>query len=274
MMEHAPHLKLLAVMATGTDWVDREYCAKRGISVINCPQSNIPAVAEHVLGLYFAARKRIVEMHLRTTTTDDWAELGSLTKRFGGGPPLSCSQETLGIVGYGAFGKRIEMMAKAVGFGAVVVAERKGVTYRREERVAFHEALARATVLVLCCPRDPSTINMIGEAELQAMRKDALLINVARGGIVNEVALAKALRQGWIGSAGTDVFEQEPGIRGSPLLPRHGAEPVPNLTISPHRAWCSKITTTTLQRLLKEGVDSWAAGKPVYMVVHNGEIYK
>lgn len=134
-------------------------------------------------------------MHVRTTTTGEWARQGSLTKSFLDGPPFTASQEVLGIVGYGALGKRIERLARAVGFGDVLVSERKGAAQIRVTRLAFEEALKTATVLVLCCPRDRQTINLIGEAELKLMRRDALLINVARGGIVNEAALAKALEQ-------------------------------------------------------------------------------
>ncbi len=273
MLDKAPHLKLMAVMATGMDWVDREYCAKRGITVINCPQSNIPAVSEHTIGLYFAARKKVVEMHNLTTTTDEWAKNGTLTKKFPGGPPLSCSQETMGIIGYGYLGKRIEMLAKGIGFGEVIIADRKGGTKLQEGRVAFHDVLKRATTLVVCCPRDPSTINLISEVEFKSMREDALLINVARGGIVNEAALATALRDGTIGSAATDVLEVEPGVIGSPLLPKDG-EAIPNLTISPHIAWFAAETIRTLQRLLKDGVDGWAVGKPINVAVHDGKVYK
>lgn len=272
-MDKAPHLKLLAIMATGMDWVDKEYCAWRGITVINCPQSNIPAVSEHAIGLYFAARKKIVEMHVRTTTTDEWALEGSLTKRFLDGPPLTASQEVLGIVGYGALGKRIEMLARAIGFGGVFVSDRKGAADIRDTRMAFEDVLKKVTVLVLCCPRDPTTINLIGETELKLMRSDALLINVARGGVVNEAALAKALKQRWISGAATDVLEIEPSIIGSPLLPKD-AEPIPNLTISPHIAWFAQETIYTLQRLLKEGIDGWVAGKPLNVHVHDGKILK
>jgi phosphoglycerate dehydrogenase-like enzyme len=271
-MDKAPYLQLLAVMATGMDWVDKEYCARRGITVISCPQSNIPAVSEHAIGLYFAARKKIVEMHVQTTTTDEWAQEGSLTKRFLEGPPLTASQEVLGIVGYGALGKRIEILARAIGFGDVVISDRKGAAQIRDTREPFNEVLKKVTVLVLCCPRDPTTVNLIGEAELKLMRRDALLINVARGGIVNEAALAKALTQRWIGGAATDVLEVEPGVMGSPLLPNNG-KPIPNLTISPHIAWFAQETISTLQRLLKEGIDGWVAGKPVNVYVHEGGVF-
>jgi phosphoglycerate dehydrogenase-like enzyme len=178
-----------------------------------------------------------------------------------------------GIVGYGALGKRIEMLARAIGFRDVVVSDRKGAAELRDTRMAFEEVLKKATVLVLCCPRDPTTINLIGEAELKLMRSDALLINVARGGVVNEAALAKALKQGWISCAATDVLEVEPGTIGSPLLPKD-VEPIPNLTISPHIAWFAQETISTLQRLLKEGIDGWVTGKPVNVHVHEGKVLK
>lgn len=155
----------------------------------------------------------------------------------------------------------------------MVVSDRKGATQLRDTRVAFEDVLKKVTVLVLCCPRDPSTVNLIGEMELKSMRRDALLINVDRGGIVNEAALAKALKQRWISCAATDVLEVEPGIVGSPLLPRDG-EPIPNLTISPHIAWFAQETISTLQRLLKEGIDGWVAGKPVNVHVHEGQVLK
>jgi len=259
------------VIATGMDWVDKRYCAENGISVVNCPQSNIPAVSEHAMALFFASRRKIADLHMRTTTTDEWATVGTLKRRFAS-VPLSCSQETLGIIGYGALGKRIDMLAKRIGFGEVIIADRKGADKVRDGRVAFDEVLRRATTIMVCCPRDLSTINLICDAELKSMRKDALLINVARGGIVNEAALAQALREGWINSAATDVLEVEPGIRGSPLLPRDG-EPVPNLTITPHLAWYAQETIKTLQRLLVEGVDGWVSGKPINVAVHEGKIY-
>ena len=271
-LEKAPHIKLIAVMATGIDCVDREYCAEKGISVVHCPQSNIPAVSEHAIGLYFAARRKTTEMHNRTTKTDEWHEKGTLTESMGP-PPLSCGQEVMGIIGYGSLGKRVEMLARAVGFEDVIIAERKGAK-TRWARVAFQEVLKRATAVVVCCPRSPETINLIGEPELQLMRTEALLVNVARGGVVNEAALAKALREGRIACAATDVLEIEPGVRGTPLLPKDGDESVPNLTISPHIAWYAAQTIVTLQRLLKEGVESWVAGKPIYVAVHDRKIYQ
>lgn len=276
-IDQAPDLQCIGIMATGIGWLDKEYCAKRGITVVNTPQSNIPAVSEHCIGLYFAIRKRIVEMHNLTTTTDEWAEKGTLTKRFEPqGPPLSCEQEIMGIIGYGHLGRRIEMLAKAIGFGEVLIAERKRAPPRQGRKI-FQEVVSKCTVLVIACPKDEMTVGLIGREDLRSMRKDACVINMARGGIVNEKALADALRNGWIAGAATDVMDVEPGVLGgSPLLPKKGEEPVPNFTISPHISWFSVKTIESLQRLLKEGVEGIYKGDPPpsSTVVHGGKVYR
>ena len=276
-MDQAPNLQCIGIMATGIGWLDKEYCAKRGITVVNTPQSNIPAVSEHCIGLYFAVRKRIVEMHNLTTTTDEWAEKGTLTKRFEPlGAPLSAEQEVMGIIGYGHLGKRIEMLAKALGFSEVLIAERKRAPLRKGRKV-FQEVVSKCTVLVIACPRDEMTVGLIGKEDLRSMRKDAILINMARGGIVDEQALADALRNGWIAGAATDVLDVEPGVLGeSPLLPKKGEEPVPNFTISPHISWFSVMTIESLQVLLKGGVEGWYKGSPpeASTVVHDGKVYR
>lgn len=199
----------------------------------------------------------------------EWVENGTLTPRWDdvAGAPLSCGQEVVGIVGYGRLGRRIEGLCRGVGMGRVVVAGRKGVTGLRDgDRVDLEEVLRIATVLMICCPRDASTIDLVGEEELRSMRKEAVVINVARGGIVNEAALAKALTERWIAAAATDVLEKEPGGRGTtPLLPLEGD--VPNLTITPHVAWFAAQTMTNLKTMLKEGLEGWMAGKPVNVVV-------
>lgn len=269
IIDQCPNLKLIAVFATGVGWADKDFLVVRGITLMNCPQSNIPAVSEHAIGLYFAVRKKIVELHNRTVSSDEWAEQSTLTKRWELGPPPSCNQEKVAIIGFGALGKRIHRLCQGIGMGDVVIVERKGThpSLHRPERIAFEEAIQVATVLILCCPKDSTTIDLIDEKALRSMRKDAILINMARGGIVNEAALAKALHEKWIAGAATDVLEQEPGIRGAtPLLPISGND-VPNLTISPHVSWFSKNTILALQRLMKDGIESWVAGRPINIVI-------
>jgi phosphoglycerate dehydrogenase-like enzyme len=254
-MDNAPHLGALAVMAVGIQWVDKEDCARRGVTVTKCPGGNVDAVSEHFLGLYFASRRRVVQVHNIVTTSSDWVDKGSLTKLWPYGPPMGAGQETLGIMGYGTLGKRIEQLAKAVGFREVLISERKNATTVRPGRVSFEDALRRSSVLGICLPKEQDTIDLIGDKELQMMQRDALVINVARGGIVNEAALAKALKEGWIAGAATDVLETEPGGAGtSPLMPnlKKGEEVVPNLTICKSLPRLSQSTPGLLVRLVRD----------------------
>ncbi|KAI9657557.1 MAG: hypothetical protein M1831_004173 [Alyxoria varia] len=259
-----PNLRHVAIIATGHGWVEREWFARQGITVTNSPKCNIEAVSEHVIGLYFAVRKKIPQLNSIVTSTDEWAQYGSLNKYFELGPPRGCNSETVAIIGYGPLGQGIEERSKALGMGNVLVAERKGLPaeHPRPGRVSFEDALRMATVVVIACPKDASTIDLISEGDFKTMRKDAIIINVARGGVVNETALAKALRGKQIAGAATDVLDKEPPIRGEcPLLPAEGEEPIPNLVISPHNAWLSVLTIENYQKKFKGIVERFATGK-------------
>lgn len=281
-LDNAPHLQLLAILATGMGWVDKEYCAKRGISVVNGPGANIDAVSEHFLALYFASRRRVAPIYVSVRTSDEWLRTSSLTKKiWPQGPPLGCAQECLGIVGYGALGKKIEELCRALGFGEILVAERKGASSMREGRTGLEEVLRRSSTIVVVCPKEPETVDLIGEKELKGMRKEALVVNMARGGIVNEAALAKALKEGWIFGAATDVLETEPGGPGScPLLPAEGEEQVPNLIVTSHVAWFSGGTIENLQGINRDAMTAFVEGRmydPAVrkcVAVHDGKIWK
>ncbi|KAJ0416390.1 hypothetical protein BJY00DRAFT_291698 [Aspergillus carlsbadensis] len=267
VVSQCPRLKCVFVMATGVEWVDIPAFIARGITVMNAPQANVTSVAEHAIALYFSSRRRVVSMHNLVMDGDEWAEKRTLVHRFGGGlgePPHTTQQEVVAIVGYGALGRRIETIARALGM-QVLVAERKGAmgVEVREGRVGFETALQRATVAMITVAKRAETVNLISEDELKSMRDDALVINVARGGIVNERALAKALKEGWIAGAATDVFDGEPPVRGQSLLLDKG---VPNLTVSPHIAWFSESTIRNLQDLLVRGVEGYAEGNPINIV--------
>ncbi|KAI9924262.1 hypothetical protein ASPWEDRAFT_114743 [Aspergillus wentii DTO 134E9] len=262
-VEKTPRLRLIVVMASGTDCVDKEAAIARGITVCNCPGTNIDSVSEHALGLYFATRRNLVGLTNTMTTVPAkgetvWKANGSLHPRLRTADekgPLLCSQETVGIIGYGALGKRIQTLVRSLGM-KVIVAERRGQT-PRADRVSFEDALRRSTVLILCLPRTPETVNLISAEELRMMPCQAVLINVGRGGIVDEEALVSALQQGEIFGAGMDVYANEPvGRGGSPLLEVDGL----NLVLSPHLAWFAEETLENLQAGVKETVERWCIG--------------
>ncbi|KAJ5117151.1 uncharacterized protein N7443_003060 [Penicillium atrosanguineum] len=272
-VEATPKLRLIVIMATGTDCVDLAAAKARGIPVCNCPGSNVDSVSEHAIGLYFATRRKLVTLHNATVAVPEspdlnteWKMNGSLRPRLSrsdGLGPLLCSDETVGIIGYGMLGKRIEALSKGLGM-KVNIAERKGVA-PRGDRIAFEDALKQSTVLFLCLPRSPETINLISTAEFQKMSPHALLINVARGGIVDEQALLEALQCRTITGAATDVYAIEPCGRGdSPLLSPEAAEL--NLVLTPHLAWYAERTLHNLEATGKATVEAWCLGRPINQV--------
>ncbi|KAH8817320.1 D-isomer specific 2-hydroxyacid dehydrogenase [Xylogone sp. PMI_703] len=262
-----PHLRLIVAMASGTDCIDLEACKARGITVCNSPNVNTAAVSEHAIALYFAARKRMVAVH-QATRRNEWIERGTLMgllRNAEGKAPLTCEEEVMGIIGYGAIGKRIVGIAKMLGM-QVLISGRKGATTCPSDRTPFEDVLRKSTVVLLALPRTKETTDLISTAELRTMRHDAVIVNISRGGIVNEAALVTALRENVIAGAGTDVFEKEPaGIDNSPLL----AEDVGalNLTVTPHLAWFADSTHKNLQRVLNENIVAWCLGKPQNIVV-------
>lgn len=254
-----PNLRLIAVMASGTDSIDLAACAERGIRVLSSPNCNVDAVAEHAVALYFATRRSILPT-MRALCAGDWPRQGTLMPRAyaAGCPPRTCRQETVAIVGFGGVGRKVAELLEGLGM-KVVVAARKGEA-TPDGRVSFDEALRTATVLVLCCPRSPETVGLISGPELAIMRGDVVLINVARGGIVDEAALVAALEVGQIAGAGVDVFDREPASpETSPLL-RKETQGL-NLVTTPHTAWIAMETTRNYQRVLQENIEGYILGK-------------
>jgi glycerate dehydrogenase len=175
--------------------------------------------------------------------------------------PRALAGSTLGVIGYGTLGQRVEKLARCFGM-AVFIAEHKGAAHVREGRIRFEDVLARSDVLVVLCPLSDETRNLIGAAELALMRHDALLINCARGGIVDEAALATALVQGTIGGAGVDVLSEEPPRHGNPLLTLQ----LPNLIVTPHMAWASVESLESLAEQLIGTLEAFVAGAPRNLV--------
>lgn len=262
-LDSCPKLECIMAMSTGVDWVDKDEFRKRGVTVINAPQISVSSVSEHAIALYFAARRKIVDLHDRIIDTDEYKEKRTLRHHFPE-PPRTCSLETLVIFGNGHLGKRVAEIGRALGM-KVLISERKGApSSPREGRVSFDDCLRQGTVFIVTVPRNDSTLDMISDKEFKLMRKDAILINVARGGIVNEKAVASALKEGRLNAAAIDVYETEPPERGvSALLDAT----IPNLILSPHIAWFSAESIQNLQNAILKGISSYVAGKPINAVV-------
>lgn len=241
VLSRAARLKLIAVAATGTNNVDLEAARRRGIAVCNVTGYATPTVVEHLFALLLALTRRLDDYRL-ALAAGRWHESRQFCLL--DFPLRELRGRTLGIVGFGELGRAVAHTARE-GFGMeVLVAARPG-SQPTPGRVALEELLARADVVSLHTPLTPETRGLIGARELALMRPDALLLNTARGGIVDESALAAALRAGRLGGAGFDVLAVEPPRAESPLL----APGIPNLIVTPHVAWASREAR---QRLLDQ----------------------
>ena len=253
-----PDLKMIAVAATGTDNVDLAACRERGIVVSNIRNYSVVAVPEHCFTMILALRR-----NLRAYCADVDAGLWQKSSTFClfNHPIGDLAGSRLGIVGYGALGQKVAQLGRAFGM-QVCVASRSPVADPDVTAMPLAELLATCDVVSLHLPLTEQTRNMIGARELATMKRTALLINTARGGLVDETALAQALRDGVIGGAGFDVLSKEPPLPDNPLLALHQ----PNFILTPHVAWASAGAMQTLADMLVDNVEAFVAGKPLNMV--------
>lgn len=262
IMNHCPKTQLITSMGTGVDNIDAAAIRERGITLCNVPAQNIESVSEHAIALLMALKRRIVPAQAFVRGEGQWTGVPTSLAMFGGLMPRTNADEVVGIVGYGGLGKHIEKLAHALGM-TVLIAERKGETTQRLGRETFEHVLKTCTVLICTCPLDDSTRDMISTAELSSMQPSANIINVGRGGVINEAALVTALKEHTIAGAATDVFETEPVTAECPLL----EEGVPNLLLTPHVAWFSSRTIDGAMNMLRENVEGFLKGEPQNVVI-------
>jgi glycerate dehydrogenase len=238
-MAQAPNLKLIALTATGTNNVDLDAARERGIGVCNIRDYCTPSVAQHVLGVTLLLTHKLRE-YGRAAVDGTWGASPQFTVL--DYPIRELAGKTLGIVGYGALGRGTARVMQAALGMRLLVAQRVGTgdqssgrTDDGHERVPLSKLLAESDVISLHCPLNPQTEKMIGAREFALMKRDALLVNTARGALIDIDALAQALRHRIIGGAAIDVLPEEPPVSGSPLF----ADDLPNLVVTPHVAWAA-----------------------------------
>lgn len=240
MMAANPQLRLVALTATGVDNVDVAAAREFGVGVANLRDYCTPSVVQHVFAVLLSLTHRLPQYD-RFARSGEWARAGQFSVfPF---PIRELKGRTLGIVGYGALGRGVAQVAAAFGMN-VLVANRPGGE-RRPDRLDLADLLPQVDVLSLHCPLNPATRGLIGPAEIARMKPDAVIVNTARGALVDAAALAEALRAGRLGGAGIDVLEQEPPVDGNPLLDPS----IPNLVVTPHTAWAARESR---QRCLDE----------------------
>ncbi|QEL65790.1 glycerate dehydrogenase [Oryzomicrobium terrae] len=252
-----PDLKMIAVAATGTNNVDLAACQARGIVVSNIRGYARQTVPEHALALLMALSRNLVAY--RASVQDGrWQRSDQFC--FFDHPIRDLHGQTLGVIGSGDLGDGFARLAEALGM-TVLKAERKGAATVRPGYTAFDRVIAASDAISLHCPLTPETRHLIGAAELAAMKPTALLINTARGGLVDEAALAAALRAGTIGGAGFDVLTEEPPKDDNPLL-APDVLALPNFILTPHVAWASAPAMQALADQLIDNIEAFARGEP------------
>jgi glycerate dehydrogenase len=247
-----PGLRLIALTATGTNNVDLEAAGERGVAVCNIADYCTASVVQHVYAVLLALTHRLREYD-RALKAGAWERAdGSPVPAF---PVRELAGRTLGIVGYGTLGRGVARVAETFGM-TVLVANRAGGA-PHAGRLDLLALLPRVDVLSLHCPITPATRHLIGERELALMKPDAVLINTARGGLVDGAALAAALRAGRLGGAAIDVLEEEPPVHGSPLL----APDLTNLIATPHTAWAAREARQRAIDELAANVEAFLRGE-------------
>ena len=256
-LAQCPKLKLILISATGTNNVDLAQAKAQGIVVCNCQGYGTAAVAQHTLSLMLALATSLLQYD-RAVKQGQWntSPIFCLLDF----PIVELSGKTLGIVGYGELGKAVAKLAEAFGMRVLIGSLANRPT--DATRVPLAELLPQVDFLSLHCPLTDETRDLIGATEFSLMKKSAFLINCARGGLVNEPALADALRQGQIAGAATDVLTVEPPQHGNVLL----ADDIPNLIITPHSAWGSVEARQRMLQQLVENAQAFQQGQPIRQV--------
>ena len=256
----APRLKLIAVAATGTDVVDIAACRERGITVANIRNYAVNTVPEHTFALILALRRSIVA-YRDSVARGRWQESGQFC--FFDHPIRDLAGSTLGIIGDGVLGRAVAEIGKAFGM-RVFFSDYKGTTGMGPLYTPFAEVIAESDVITLHAPLTQSTRNLIGADEFAAMKRQPILVNTARGGLVDEQALYDALRSGQIAGAGFDVLTVEPPPRDHLML---GLLDMPNFILTPHVAWASREAIQGLADQLIDNIEAYVRGDPRNVIV-------
>lgn len=254
-LKDAPNVKLICLFATGFDNVDIEYCKSRGIKVANVTNYCTPAVAQHTLLLAMTLSEKLAFY-------DDYVKSGaySAQERFSNfdRPFSELEGKTWGIVGMGSIGHKVASLAEAFGCKVIFYSASGKSTCTEYERVEFDDLLERSDILSLHCPLSDRTRNLIDKEAFQKMKKSAILVNVARGPVVNGQDLYDALMTGEIAAAGLDVLEKEPMEKDHPLGKIKDST---KLIITPHMSWASTEARARLVGEVVKNIQAFTDGQ-------------
>jgi glycerate dehydrogenase len=245
-----PDLKLIALAATGSDCVDKDYCRAHRITVCNIRDYATDSVPEHVLALIFALRRSLVAYD-RDLRGGKWQQIDQFC--YFDHPIRGIAGSVLGVVGYGTLGRALADRARALGMEVIATGSKPGPGL-----IELDALLRRSDIVSLHCPLTEATRSLINAGRLRLMKPGAILINTARGALIDDAALADALLTGKIAGAGIDVLSEEPPRSGNILLDLD----LPNLIVTPHIAWASEPAQERLAGQLVGNIEAFAAGQP------------
>ncbi len=252
-----PELRFIAVLATGYDVVDIAAAKRHGIVVSNVPEYGTDSVAQHVMAL-------LLELCQHVGAYDADVHAGAWQRSpdfcFVQHSPIELAGLTMGLVGYGRIGRRVGTLARAFGMNVVAAGDHNDASATDMPRLALGDLFTQSDVISLHCPLTPKNVAFVNEALLTRMRPTAFLINTARGGLIDEAALASALMRGTLAGAAVDVVSAEPMSEGNPL------QRVPRCIITPHVAWASLAARRRLMATSMRNVRAYLDGKPIHTV--------
>ena len=252
----ARELKLIAVAATGTDIIDREEAARRGIKACNVPGYAAQSVAQFTMALILELTTRVGKYN-DAVKTGEWQKspvFSLLTY-----PTVELGGKKLGIVGFGNIGQTVAKMARSFGMEVLVAARPGADEPTPKDRVPLKQLLHEADVITLHCPLTPETRNLINPQSLSLMKPTAFLINTARGGLIDEAALIDALRNKRIAAAALDVISKEPPPSDHPIIV--AAKELDNLIVTPHTAWSARESRERLLVEVRENIEAFFQGR-------------
>ena len=257
-LEQLPDLKMIAVAATGYDVIDIDACRERGIAVANIRNYAVHTVPEHTFAMIFALRRNLIA-YREDVLRGRWQAQDQFC--FFDHPIQDLHGSTIGIFGEGALGQATAVIARALGM-RVLFADHPPPKAADVEFTDPESVLAQSDIVTLHCPLTPASRNFIGIEQFKKMKRSAILINTARGGLVDEHALKTALETGLIAGAGFDVLTKEPPKDGNPLLEIR----TPNFILTPHVAWASDGAMQFLADQLIDNIEASIAGTPQHLV--------
>jgi len=261
MLKQLPGLRLISLVATGFDNIDTNHCKQAGIAVANVRNYAAATLAEHCLGLMLALSRNLLTYH-RSVGEGRWSRNAQFC--YFDYPIHDLAGETLVIIGKGSLGSAVARTAQALGM-RVLFAEHRDATQPRPGYTPFYQALEQARVISLHCPLNAATSRLLDARAFAAMRKKLLLINTARGGLIDEDALIEALEQGRIGGAALDVLASEPPPADSRLIAL--SRTLPNLLITPHIAWASDKGQLAAWQQAMENIQAFYRGEQLRRLV-------